>query len=84
MQKSSVFTANSLGIQLSTVTMQSEVTRWTVTELIVLSPGPTLISGHVSVNEYCVLACLGVDNVHIPASLCVSIHLCIQCACLGR
>lgn len=51
MQKLNVFTANSPGVQLSTVTMQSEVTGLTVTEQIVLGPGPTLISGHVSVNE---------------------------------
>lgn len=38
MQKLSVFTANSPGVQLSTVTMQNEVTKLTVTEHIVLGP----------------------------------------------
>lgn len=38
MQKLSVFTANSPGVRLSTVTMQNEVTKLTVTEHIILGP----------------------------------------------
>lgn len=67
MQKLSVFTANSHGVQLSTVTIQSEVTKLTVTEHIILGPEPTLLSGHVYVNNYVCVCIGGCANVHTHA-----------------
>lgn len=68
MQKLSVFTANSPGVRLSTVTMQNEVTKLTATEHIIL--GPLL-----EVDMY--LWITGCVFAYVGMLMCLCVHGCL-------